>query len=115
MIDELRVTDLAADQGGRSWMWQTCTEFGYYQTSTYEGAIFSKWNDLEFNMHMCNDAFFVDLIPDISNVTAVVDDACYQSNIWFGARNLPRDHVYYTNGDVDPWSELSVKEGLTWS
>ena len=61
-------------------------------------------------MHMCNDAYFVDIlnVPDVAAATWIVDDACYQSNIWYGARNLPRDQVYYTNGDVDPWSELSV-------
>ena len=36
------------------------------------------------------------------------------TNAWYGARNIPRDHIYYTNGKVDPWSELGIVPEKTW-
>lgn len=37
------------------------------------------------------------------------------TNAWYGARNIPRDHIYYTNGKVDPWSELGIVKEKTWA
>lgn len=36
------------------------------------------------------------------------------SNAYFGARNIPRSKIYYTNGKVDPWSELGIVKELSW-
>ncbi|KIH44616.1 hypothetical protein ANCDUO_25358, partial [Ancylostoma duodenale] len=44
--------------GARSWTWQTCTEFGYYQTT--DGGpkgIFGDVTPLSVFVNMCTDVF----------------------------------------------------------
>lgn len=40
-----------------------------------------------------------------------------ETNEWYGARNIPRDHIIYCNGEYDPWSRLSVSPDmeLSWT
>ena len=37
------------------------------------------------------------------------------TNAWYGARNQPRDKIIYTNGKIDPWSELSIVKEKNWT
>ena len=69
---------------------------------------------------MCRDAFFADFQPmqhddDLTVTTKYVNRQVDYTNAWYGARNQPRSHIYYTNGRVDPWSELAVVDGLSWA
>jgi hypothetical protein len=41
-----------------AWLWQTCTEFGYYQTTTSsENHPFTENVPVEFHYNMCNNMF----------------------------------------------------------
>lgn len=42
---------------GRSWMYQTCTEFGYFQTSTARPNLFVGSFPVEFYLQQCADIF----------------------------------------------------------
>jgi len=90
----------------RSWLWQTCTEFGWYQTAT-EGN-FGALVDLDYSHELCYRIFFEP--NEISREEAVetVADGVRDSNVWYGARNVPRDSIFYANGEVDPWSRMSM-------
>lgn len=117
-ISQLRRTDPNEYSDTRSWMWQTCTEFGYYQTTGYEDQIFGRDMDLRSNLQMCYDAFFRDLFEDDADLTrtrAYIEEQVDFTNAWYGARNQPVSHVFYTNGRVDPWSELAVVAEKTWA
>ncbi|KAH0575457.1 Serine carboxypeptidase [Spironucleus salmonicida] len=101
----------------RSWMWQTCSEFAYFQSAAYEGSIFSKMINLDYFVQMCHDAYFVDLgISDsVENSYKIIAEVISTTNNQvYGARIIPRDHIYYTNGEVDPWSELSINAHMTF-
>ncbi|CAL6020603.1 Serine_carboxypeptidase [Hexamita inflata] len=114
-IDQLK-NPTADSFNTRAWLWQTCTEFGYYQTTDSK----QMWGDkqtIESNIKMCYDAFFAEQYqdPDLALTTAYLNDMIDFTNAWYGARNAPRTHIYYTNGRVDPWSELAVVQGLKWT
>ncbi|CAL6097151.1 Serine_carboxypeptidase [Hexamita inflata] len=114
-IDQLK-NPTADSFNTRAWLWQTCTEFGYYQTTDST----QMWGDkqtIESNIKMCYDAFFAEQYqdPDLALTTAYLNDMIDFTNAWYGARNAPRTHIYYTNGRVDPWSELAVVQGLKWT
>lgn len=67
---------------------------------------------------MCYDVFFSKYFEDdadLTKTTKIVNEQVDFTNAWFGARNQPRDHIIYTNGKVDPWSELSIVKELTWA
>lgn len=44
---------------GRAWYYQTCTEYGYYQTAPNTGTVFDhlNWLNVEFYVDMCKRAF----------------------------------------------------------
>ncbi|CAL6082415.1 Serine_carboxypeptidase [Hexamita inflata] len=103
----------------RSWIWQTCTEFGYYQTNDYQESIWGQKNGLKFSIKACNEVFMQDLIPegngDYPETQAIIQQAIDFTNAHFGARNQPRSHIIFTNGRVDPWSELAVVQEKNWA
>jgi Serine carboxypeptidase S28 len=45
------------DVGWRQWLYQTCNEFGYYQTSNSKKQIFGSYLPLSYNFQMCADIF----------------------------------------------------------
>lgn len=105
----------------RSWLWQTCVEFGYYQTSS-PAAGFGTMITLDYFLEMCYKAYFAPgaTPPGAPSFTRsqsddLVNKAVRFTNVYYGARNIKMSNIYITNGHVDPWSELSYREGETWS
>ncbi|RKP38553.1 peptidase S28, partial [Dimargaris cristalligena] len=88
-------------QAGRSWFYQTCTEFGYWQTAPRfpMPSLRSKLVDIEYNEGPCR-AFFG------SQVRTPVDTD--RINFAYGADTLEVSRVYFVNGEFDPWRKLSV-------
>lgn len=39
MITEMRNLSYSTSEGGRQWTYQTCTEFGFFQTSSYQPQV----------------------------------------------------------------------------
>lgn len=42
---------------GRQWTYQTCTEFGFFQTSNQKDSAFSNQFPLDLFIDMCTDTF----------------------------------------------------------
>ncbi|KAJ1461761.1 peptidase S28 [Pelagophyceae sp. CCMP2097] len=94
----------AGDDGSDalSWPWQTCTEFGFYQTCEVDsqcpfarGAI-----GVSDEIGMCATLF------DIS-AAAVAANVAF-TNAFYGGDAPRATRVLFPNGDVDPWSGLGV-------
>lgn len=86
------------DSNGRQWFWQTCTQFGFFQTPS-EYKMRSPHLTLDFWEWYCNVAFEFPgglKLPDM-NVTMAKFP-------WHGTK------ILYTNGDEDPWKWASVME-----
>lgn len=41
----------------RQWLYQTCTEFGFFQTSNQDHHLFGKTVSLEYFTDLCTDVF----------------------------------------------------------
>lgn len=41
----------------RQWLYQSCTEFGYFQTSNRENHLFGNTIPLEYYTDLCTDVF----------------------------------------------------------
>lgn len=89
----------------RSWTYQTCTEFGFYQTSKNVSDIFSDQFGVEYFVKQCSD-IFGEKFNDRS-----LDRSVAQTNIMYGAQNPTTTNVLYVHGTLDPWHVL----GLYWS
>jgi hypothetical protein len=89
--------------GLRSWLWQTCTEFGFYQTCEANSTCpFGRgYHPIEQDLEMCEYAFGVDPAQVKTNIQETLD--------YYGGLHLAGSQILSVNGDVDPWSELAKK------
>ncbi|TNJ27018.1 Serine carboxypeptidase [Giardia muris] len=115
-IVELQNTSMESPMAvERSWYWQTCTEFGYYQ-GTENTTMFGTSISLDYFLEICYRAFF---LPRLHNITrqeadAIVTESVSITNLEHGGRYLKLNGIYVTDGTVDPWSRLSYTDTLGW-
>nr|XP_012146029.1 PREDICTED: putative serine protease K12H4.7 isoform X2 [Megachile rotundata] len=104
MINELRNISWASEdaEGGRQWMYQTCTEFGFFQTSTARPNLFSNSFPVDFFVQQCLDIF-----GPRYNIQ-LLKSAVNRTNIFYGALNLKVTNVVFVHGSVDPWHVLGI-------
>lgn len=77
--------------GIRQWIWQTCTQFGFYQTCDPKTqCIFSHLLTLESNTVLCQDAY------DISDTEIAARIAFTQG--YYGAKDPDSSRVLFVNG-----------------
>ncbi|KAJ8951297.1 hypothetical protein NQ318_008201 [Aromia moschata] len=88
----------------RQWMYQTCTEFGYYQTSSQEIPVFGSRFPLSFFTQQC-----VDLFGEQFNET-FVGEQVDQTNVFYGGLNFETSNVVFVHGTVDPWHVMGLTE-----
>jgi len=100
-IQELKKTDPnAPGAAGRSWTYQTCVEYGYYQTVESSSVPFSKLINLDYFLGMCKDVYGIEKShPEIS-----VD----YTNSYYGGRDVRSSRIVFLNGSVDPWHALGL-------
>lgn len=102
MIDDLTKTDWnsSAAEGGRQWMYQTCTEFGFYQTSDLKDQPFTGF-PLNFSIQQCIDIFGAKFNADL------IQKGINRTNTNYGAYGMKPTKVVFPNGSIDPWHALS--------
>ncbi|KAJ6663811.1 hypothetical protein lerEdw1_009890 [Lerista edwardsae] len=101
MLRELRSTNISVVGAGmRQWFFQTCTEFGYYQTCEDSTCPFSRLMTLPAMLDACKQVF------NITSGTA--RQAVSFTNDYYGADHPKATRVLFVNGDIDPWHALSV-------
>ncbi|EYB94811.1 hypothetical protein Y032_0167g135 [Ancylostoma ceylanicum] len=87
----------------RLWVWQTCTEFGFYHSTDSGYSIFGSPTPLNFYTRTC-----VDVFGDQYN-TAAIEKSVRMINKFFGGRDkYEGSNVVATNGDIDPWHALGL-------
>ena len=100
MLDELK-NESSQD---RSWIWQTCTEFGFYQTCDPDtNCPFTTYpwlSTVQSYLDICEDVFGVDAQTTTQDISL--------SNVFYGGWNYNGTNVFFVNGDVDPWHASSV-------
>ena len=84
---------------GYSWMWQYCSEYGYYQRGNPKNAhtIESRFISLESFQSRCDETF-PEGLPPSPNVTA--------SNK-YGGWHINPSNTMFSSGEYDPWRALS--------
>lgn len=86
---------------GRQWTYQTCTEFGYFQTTNSEKShLFSNTMPLEYFTEMCSSLFGL----GSDEVSKAVD----ATNTFYGGKNVSGTNIIFPNGSIDPWHVLSI-------
>jgi len=93
--------------GWRQWIWQTCTEFGWYQTTNQPSGVYGGMLDLPLFESWCQDAFGEDLTHE------VLEENIRQTNVEYGAFNPVVSNVVFVHGTIDPWHAMGVQEDLS--
>ncbi|WKX93380.1 hypothetical protein Q1695_010992 [Nippostrongylus brasiliensis] len=97
-------TDVDDVVAARSWIWQTCTELGYFQTTDYgNGGIFGSTIPIDFFSDQCMEMFGQEytLSETYKRVDAV-------RRKYGGADAYRGTKVVFPNGSLDPWKDLGL-------
>ncbi|KAM9316476.1 putative serine protease K12H4.7 [Gastrophryne carolinensis] len=95
-----------ASSRGEQWVYQTCTEFGYFQSSDSMSQPFSGF-PLSYHVQQCVDIFGLKF--NLSMVTATIQ----QTNENYGGFNIQGSRIIFPNGLIDPWSALGISKTLS--
>lgn len=84
-------------RGARSWIYQSCTEFSYFQTCS-DKTMRSSLLTISFYEAWCEDIFG-------KGVWAMTE----RVNTEFGGLDFHANNTYMVNGDEDPWRWASLQ------
>uniref|UniRef100_A0A8R1HQG0 Uncharacterized protein n=1 Tax=Caenorhabditis japonica TaxID=281687 RepID=A0A8R1HQG0_CAEJA len=85
------------------WTWQTCSEFGYFQSADSGNGIFGSPTPVNLFVQLCQDVF--DPNYDRNAIDGYIDYTNYQYGERFHYRGT---NVVFPNGNVDPWHALGL-------
>lgn len=102
--DAIEAADSAQDDPATdlSWMWQYCSEYGFYQRGdpTNPLSIETAFLSLSYFQSQCNNTFpFPDILPASPAVQKVNK---------YGGWNMNPPNVFWTNGEYDPWRTMGL-------
>lgn len=103
MIESIKTIDWY-----HAWIYQTCTEFGYFQITAKDYHPFTENVHIEFFEKMCTDLFGAEFDGDR------VEDSVKKTNELYGGLSPNVTHIVFVNGDLDPWHRLSVLEDISY-
>lgn len=86
----------------RSWLYQTCTEWGFYQTCPVGSqCLYTQGlHNLEIDYDICQQAFSVP--------SEEVDQQISATLARYGGDQLQGSRILFPNGQIDPWHSLGV-------
>lgn len=109
MISELKETSWtsSAGIGGRQWIYQTCTEFGFFQTSDSTDQPFGGGFPLDFSLQQCLDIYGAKFSQEN------LKKGIARSNANYGGYGIQATKVVYPNGSIDPWHFLGITKNAS--
>jgi serine protease 16 len=90
----------ADNADSRAWTWMTCNEFGWYQTAS--GLLRPARVNLSYSERVCQLYFGISMANNLE-----------EKNLLYGGIYPKSSMIYFTNGNTDPWSRLSVYDNVT--
>ncbi|CAL8295962.1 unnamed protein product [Merluccius merluccius] len=96
--------DGPAAGGGRQWVYQTCTEFGFYQSTDSPNQPFGGF-PLIYHVKQCAQFYNVS--------TETLMEAVAQTNEYYGGYDIRTTRIVFPNGSIDPWHALGVTQDIS--
>ncbi|XP_062329699.1 thymus-specific serine protease [Osmerus eperlanus] len=90
--------------GGRQWVYQTCTEFGFYQSTDSPDQPFGGF-PLPYHVKQCSDYYSVS--------AQTLGDAVAQTNEYYGGYDIHSSRIVFPNGSIDPWHALGITRDIS--
>lgn len=98
-LNDIYNTTKDAEKATRQWMYQSCTEFGYFQIAPANDSVRSSRINLDYYKNICKKAFGEETVLDTKT-----------TNEFYHERNAYTTNVVFSNGMMDPWSRLGIME-----
>ena len=95
-----RNTTIDTGKASRQWVYQTCTEFGYFQSPNTEQPMRSHLLNITFWNDFCRQ-IYGDSISGVPDTTMI--------NAKYGALNNQGKNVYFVNSIDDPWRYAGIR------
>eukprot|EP01063_Lacrimia_lanifica_P007146 TRINITY_DN14523_c0_g1_i1.p1 TRINITY_DN14523_c0_g1~~TRINITY_DN14523_c0_g1_i1.p1 ORF type:complete len:546 (+),score=150.30 TRINITY_DN14523_c0_g1_i1:61-1698(+) len=104
MIKPLQSTKFDGSSSSRQWIWQSCNEFGFFQTTSGASAdnAFGAFKALgvdKAGQKLCAEVFHLRNYTGPNTLWA---------NTNYGNRDLQATNVVTPNGNMDPWHALGI-------
>lgn len=104
--ESINPADYEGTFGMRAWLYQSCTEYGYWQVAHHNPAKSTRSSKISLEYHnvVCDRLF---------GIKKLADDAATHSRYYLPLLNKTlTSRILYTNGSTDPWSTLSISSEL---
>ncbi|XP_013105186.2 putative serine protease K12H4.7 [Stomoxys calcitrans] len=88
----------------RQWFYQTCNEYGWYQSSGSKNQPFGSKFPAKLYTQLCYDEFGEKFTEEF------IENQIKATNQFFGALEPKVENVYMTHGQLDPWRAMGVQE-----
>jgi len=101
-VKSLRETgwESEAAAGGRQWTYQTCTEFGWYQSSDTPDQSWGSIIPVSFFEKMCQDVYGPKFTLDL------LKRGIRATNVEYGGLDIQVSNVVFVHGSIDPWHAM---------
>ncbi|XP_037040840.1 putative serine protease K12H4.7 [Bradysia coprophila] len=96
----------ATRSAGRQWFYQTCAEYGWYQTSGSRFQPFGSNFPVELYIAWCHNVYSTIFNRDTIEVNV------QRKNVKYGGMNPQVTNVYFTHGSIDPWRTMGIQSDL---
>lgn len=108
-INSLREIEFNSTEGagGRQWTYQTCVEYGYFQSSDLKNQPFGTLFPVEFFVKQCKDIFGAKFNEKF------LEDAVQRTNTYYGGFHPSVRNVTFPNGSIDPWHALGITRDIS--
>ncbi|XP_046391148.1 putative serine protease K12H4.7 [Ischnura elegans] len=109
MIKNMRDTSWKDEEAAaaRLWTYQTCTEFGFFQTSNATDQPFGDDFQENFFQQQCVDIFGAKFNADFLKA------AIRRTNMFYGGYDIEISRVIFVHGSIDPWHALGITHSLS--
>jgi len=105
--EEVDVTKYFGAVGNRPWFYQTCTEFGWYQSSDQPGHPYGKLFPVQNFQTMCSQVFG----PKYN--ASLLNQGVDNTNMQFGGTDIAVTNVVFVQGSIDPWHALGITKDIS--
>ena len=89
--------------GMRQWLYQSCTEYGFWQTAHKSESSRSSLIDLDYHNKICERLFGIYEPVDTRHINETFYAGLLDENL--------ASNILFTNGSTDPWMNLSILPG----
>lgn len=91
----------------RQWFFQTCNEFGYFQTSDSPSQPFGTLIDIDLYTIACEKVFGISLSQTANSIN--------HTNAFYGGDDISKNvtNIIFPNGSIDPWHVLGITANIS--